>query len=1080
MAMSCGSYAATGYYASGGTTADSASAELLAGGSDYPGTDLTLIKNNQITGTILLPGGAVAANDISLTISSSDVNGMMGGGSIGVTIPMGSSSISYALDTSPDAASQWRISYACNSGCAGYLSQGYYAVVGTTSDVNAADPLAGGVDHSSIDLTLLTGDQISGAVSLPNGELAPAGGLNVNVQASNQNGNANTSVYIAENSSSAAYALTVPSDGTAQWQVSYSCWDMMGMSCGSYAQTGYYADTETTWNSANAFLLTGNQDHVDIDMTLLRDYQITGDFFRPAGDPAMNDLYIDFVVVDQNGNVAYTLGWQYLLAGQSSLSYTLNVPADPSALWHVYYRCNNCDAAEFITPGYYATGGTTARLADATQWAISENQSGINLTLLSRNQTIIFDALADKTYGDADFALTATASSGLDVTFSSLTTAVCTVAGDTVTLMGAGLCTVRASQPGDTDYHAAPDVVQSFQVAKKSLNVVGLGADDKTYDGTVDATLNGTASLDGVVNSDDVTLTGVAAGSFADANVGNAKTVTITGLSLTGTKAGNYQLVSPVLVTASIIKADQSISFGSLSDKTYGDASFLLDASASSGLTVGFASLTPAACTLTGKTVAIQGAGICTIRASQSGNANYNSASDVEQNFTVATKELAITGLAANDKVYDGTVSAVLTGSPALFGVINGDDVNVIGTPVGVFDDANVGNGKTVTVSGVSLVGAKAGNYHLPVLTFTASITKADQTIVFTMIPGNKVYGDTSFDLEAVSTSNLSVSFISMTLPVCTVSGTTVNLLGAGNCTIRASQSGDSNYNAALDVDVGFSIVPKELTVTGLSVEDKVFDGTTDAVVAGSPVLSGVENGDDVSLQGMPVGVFGTAGAGIDKVVTISGISLMGSKADNYHLDLPVEVAATISKAPQTIAGFAVDSLILTTGESTKLRVVSLGASGNSVIFSSNTINVCMVSADIVTAVQVGDCEVVANQAGNVNFTAALEQSLVVQVVPAGCNDPDEDGIPDGIDATPFTTNPNVCASTGGVLISPVADGEQIYCSDSSLVTTDENGVEIAPGGLVSFVAPEVVLTPGFSAKMGSIVLINSKSSCAP
>ena len=59
-------------------------------------------------------------------------------------------------------------------------------------------------------------------------------------------------------------------------------------------------------------------------------------------------------------------------------------------------------------------------------------------------QTITFGALAGQTYGVAPFTIGATASSGLPVSFASLTTAVCTVSGNTVTIVAAGTCTIQA------------------------------------------------------------------------------------------------------------------------------------------------------------------------------------------------------------------------------------------------------------------------------------------------------------------------------------------------------------------------------------------------------------------------------------------------------------------------------------------------------------------------------------------------------------------------------------------------------------------------------------------------------------
>ena len=79
-------------------------------------------------------------------------------------------------------------------------------------------------------------------------------------------------------------------------------------------------------------------------------------------------------------------------------------------------------------------------------------------------QTITFGALASKAYGDAAFSLTATASSGLAVSYTSSNTAVATVSGATVTIVGVGSTNITASQAGDGTWLAATPVVQGLTV----------------------------------------------------------------------------------------------------------------------------------------------------------------------------------------------------------------------------------------------------------------------------------------------------------------------------------------------------------------------------------------------------------------------------------------------------------------------------------------------------------------------------------------------------------------------------------------------------------------------------------------
>jgi hypothetical protein len=133
--------------------------------------------------------------------------------------------------------------------------------------------------------------------------------------------------------------------------------------------------------------------------------------------------------------------------------------------------------------------------------------------------------LANVTYGDAPFALTATASSGLTVTYQSSNTNVATVSGNTVTIVGAGSTNITASQAGDINWNPAPDVIQSLTVDPKELTVTGAVAQTKTYDGNANAAIDLTgATLNGVVSPDNVTFSG--AGTFAQSNAGTGIAVT--------------------------------------------------------------------------------------------------------------------------------------------------------------------------------------------------------------------------------------------------------------------------------------------------------------------------------------------------------------------------------------------------------------------------------------------------------------------------------------------------------------------------------------------------------------------------
>jgi hypothetical protein len=85
------------------------------------------------------------------------------------------------------------------------------------------------------------------------------------------------------------------------------------------------------------------------------------------------------------------------------------------------------------------------------------------------------------------------------------------------------------------------------------------------------------------------------------------------------------------------------------------------------------------------------------------------------------------------------------------------------------------------------------------------NVAQANQGINFPALP-NRTVGDAPFNLVATASSGLPVSFASNTPAICTVSGATVTLVAAGQCTISADQAGDANFSAALTVSQSFSV----------------------------------------------------------------------------------------------------------------------------------------------------------------------------------------------------------------------------------------------------------------------------------
>lgn len=214
---------------------------------------------------------------------------------------------------------------------------------------------------------------------------------------------------------------------------------------------------------------------------------------------------------------------------------------------------------------------------------------------------------------------------------------------------------------------------------------------------------------------------------------------------------------------------------------------------------------------------------------------------------------LTISGLTANNKIFDGNTTATLSGTPVLNTVLFSDDVVLGGTPVANFSDAAVGTAKDVTVTGYTISGTKSGNYSLSQPSgLTADIEPSsllDQTITFGAL-ASVTYGDADFQLTATTDNpgGEPIVYSSSNTDVATVSGDIVTIVGAGTTTITASQAGNATHNPALPVDQNLVVNPFALSVTGLTAIDKVFNGNTTADLAGTAALSPAPiNGDDVA-----------------------------------------------------------------------------------------------------------------------------------------------------------------------------------------------------------------------------------------
>jgi hypothetical protein len=237
-------------------------------------------------------------------------------------------------------------------------------------------------------------------------------------------------------------------------------------------------------------------------------------------------------------------------------------------------------------------------------------------------------------------------------------------------------------------------------------------------------------------------------------------------------------------------------------------------------------------------------AGTYTVLAVFPGTTNYLPAS-ARLTFTIAPAALAVSGVTADTKMYDSTRTANLhLGGAALVGVFGHDDVtlNTAGS-AGTFDTKDVGSGKTVAVSGLTLTGAKAGDYALTQPTTTAGITPA--TLTASGVTANAK----AYDGTTAASLNLSGAGL-----VGVYGGDTANLVTSAAAGTFASK------------DVGRAIA---VTVSGLGLggaqagDYQLTQPTTAAdITAASPAFSGLGASQSIVYGVASVGLSGTLKAG--------------------------------------------------------------------------------------------------------------------------------------------------------------------------------------------------------------------------
>jgi hypothetical protein len=443
-----------------------------------------------------------------------------------------------------------------------------------------------------------------------------------------------------------------------------------------------------------------------------------------------------------------------------SIAFTLNGTSVGSA---------TTDASGIATlPGISLTGINAGTFTNAVGASFAGDSSyGTSsgtgtLTVNKANQTITFGALANKAYGDAPFTVSATASSGLTVSFAA--SGNCTVSGTTVTITGAGSCTITASQIGDGNYNAAPPVPRTFSIAKASATILVTG-----FTGIYDGTAHGaTGSATGVLGE---TLSGLDLGASFTNVPGGTASWTFTDVT------GNYNNASgsaAIVISKANATVDVSGYTGGYDGLAHG----------ASGTATGVGGAPLSGLDLGASFTNVPGGTASWTFTDATGN--YNNASGSAPIVIAKASSATTVTFEAGPHVFRGTAftaTGAVTGAGELNQsvplVYSGDCTNVTSAD---------GCTATATFDGDA-------NHEGSSDTKSVTITKASSTTTVSFEPGPYVFRGSAFTATATVTGagGLNQS------PAVPYSGDCLNVTGSNGCTAAANYPGDPNHDGSSD-----------------------------------------------------------------------------------------------------------------------------------------------------------------------------------------------------------------------------------------------------------------------------------------
>ena len=605
---------------------------------------------------------------------------------------------------------------------------------------------------------------------------------------------------------------------------------------------------------------------------------------------------------------------------------------------------------------------TITAVQESTDFFISGTTTA-TLTVENVKPVVTNFVVPSKTFGDAAFSIVAPTSNSTGAfTYTSSNTAVATVAGSTITIVGGGTSTISAYQAITADYGSAI-ITATFTVNKATPVLSNFSEITKTFGNAafslVAPTSNSTGSFTYTSSN-----TAVATVSGTTVTIVGGGTATITASQATTT---NY-LAETITATMIVSQATPTITNFSVPAKVLENAPFtIVNPTSNSSGAFTYTSSDTSVATIDGSMVTIVGKGTSTITASQASTTNYLSGSitatfivrltPVITNFSVITKTFgdASFSIVAPTTDSDGTIT--YTSSNTAVATVSGSRITIV----------------SAGTSTITATQSLTANYVSGTITTTLTVNKATPVLSnFSEI--TKTFGNAAFSIVAPTTNSTGAfTYTSSNTAVATITGTTVTIVGGGTATITASQATTTNYLAG--TTTATLTVNKATTVlSNFSAITKTFGNAAFNLVAPTTNSNGAftytsSNTAVATVSGTTVTIVGAGTATITASQATTTNYLAGT----------ITTTTTVSQTTPTITIFDVPAKAIGTAPFSLVAPTS-NSSGAFTYTSSNT-SVATMDGSMVTIVGLGNTTITAVQASTTNYLSGSITGILAIMV---------------------------------------------------------------------------------------------------